>query len=144
MIWEIDHAVEARSICRWSTFLTATGISEPSLFNTYCNVRVVATTTWRRIWFSALMRSAHCRSMRRWTFNGYMALIRSTSLTRLRLCNHLLLYLCTTPAFASPDGMYLSRLPWTTNGSQARTTAMSQPMNDGRSIKIKLTPERFD
>jgi hypothetical protein len=28
------------------------------------------------------MRSAHCRSIRRWTLNGYMALIGSTSLTR--------------------------------------------------------------
>jgi hypothetical protein len=82
MIWKINHAVEARSICRWSTVLTATGISEPSLFHTCCNVRAVAATNGLRIWLSALMRAAHCRSMRRWTFNGYMALIRSTSLTR--------------------------------------------------------------
>src|ERR1700730_5174331 len=34
------------------------------------------------------MRSAHCRSTRRWTLNGYTALIRSTSLTRsyARIC----------------------------------------------------------
>jgi len=89
---------------RWSTARFATGISEPSLFNTCCNVRLVATTNWLWIWLSALMRAVHCRSMRRWTFNGYMALIRSTSLTRLRLCNHLLNYLCTIPAFASLGG----------------------------------------
>jgi len=35
-----------------------------------------------RVCFSELIRSAHCRSKRRWTLNGYMALIRATSLPR--------------------------------------------------------------
>src|SRR6266853_4824907 len=69
--------------CRRSTTaLTGTGVSEASLLNTPCNVRSVPTTIWPWICFCELMRSAHCRSMRRWTLNGYMALIRSTSLTR--------------------------------------------------------------
>src|SRR5712675_3153617 len=69
--------------CRRSTTaLTGTGVSEASLLNTPCNVLSVPTTIWPWICVSELMRSAHCRSMRRWTLNGYMALIRSTSLTR--------------------------------------------------------------
>src|ERR1700722_9846533 len=48
-----------RSSCRRSTtVLTGSGLSAPSLLNTLC------------------------RSMRRWTLNGYLAHIRSTSLTR--------------------------------------------------------------
>jgi hypothetical protein len=65
---------------RSTAALTRTGISEQSLLNTRCNV--LPTTTWPRICLSELIRSAHCCSMRRWTLNGYMALIRSTSLTR--------------------------------------------------------------
>jgi hypothetical protein len=52
------------------------------LLNTRCNVLSVSTTIWPWICLSELMRSAHCRSIRRWTLNGYMALIGSTSLTR--------------------------------------------------------------
>src|SRR6266852_2965428 len=62
--------------CRRSTTaLTGTGVSEASLLNTPCNVLSVPTTIWPWICVSELMRSAHCRSMRRWTLNGYMALI---------------------------------------------------------------------
>jgi hypothetical protein len=61
---------------------TGTEISESSLLNTPCNVLSVPTTIWSWIRLSELIRSAHCRSMRRWTLSGYMALIRSSSLTR--------------------------------------------------------------
>src|ERR1700680_3277031 len=71
------------SSCPGSTIaLTGIEISEPSLLNTRCNVLSVPTTIWPWICLSELMRSAHCRSMRRWTLNGYIALIGSTSLTR--------------------------------------------------------------
>ena len=70
---------------RSTTALTGTGVSEASLLNTPCNVLSVPTTIWPWICVSELMRSAHCRSMRRWTLNGYTALIWSTSLTR---CMH--------------------------------------------------------
>jgi len=70
---------------RSTTVLTWAGMSEPSLLNTRYNVRSVATTIWPGICLADLMRSAHCRSMRRWTLNGYTALIGSTSLTR---CMH--------------------------------------------------------
>jgi|SRR6185437_1545351 len=98
-----------RLIFRWSTVLTATGSSEPSYSTTCFNVRVVATTNWLRIWLRALMRAAHCSSMRRWMFKGYMALIRSTSLTRPTSPTPSQ-HLCTNFAFASPDGSSL-RLP---------------------------------
>jgi hypothetical protein len=39
-------------------------------------------TTPRKNMPSNSLRSAHCRLMRGWTLNGYMALIRPTSLTR--------------------------------------------------------------
>src|ERR1700730_12754217 len=67
---------------RCTTVPTGTGIGEPLLLNTRCNFRSAPTTIWPSICLSELIRSAHCRSMRRWTLNGYMALIRSTSLTR--------------------------------------------------------------
>jgi hypothetical protein len=70
-----------RSGCRRSA-IAGTGIGESSLLNARCNVLAVPTTMWLWICLSELMRSAHCRSMRRWMLNGYMALIRSTSLTR--------------------------------------------------------------
>jgi hypothetical protein len=75
-----------RSSRRRSTaVLTGAGISEPSLLNARCNVGSVATTILPSSCLADLMRSAHCRSMRRWTLNGYTALIGSTSLTR---CMH--------------------------------------------------------
>jgi hypothetical protein len=64
---------------RSTTVLTWAGISEPSLLNTRCNIRSVATTSWP---LSILKRSAHLRTGRRRTLNGYLELIRSTSLTR--------------------------------------------------------------
>jgi hypothetical protein len=64
---------------RSTTVLTGAGISEPSLLNTRCNILSVATTSWPR---SVLKRSAHLRTGRRRTLNGYLELIRSTSLTR--------------------------------------------------------------
>ena len=80
MIWKINHVVETS--CRRSTIaLTGTATSDSSL-NTRCNVGLVPVTIWPWICLCELTRSAHCRSMRRWTLNGYMALIRSTSLTR--------------------------------------------------------------
>src|SRR6185437_16991313 len=62
--------------------LFGTGTGELPSLNTCCNVRSVATKTRPWIYPSDLMRSAQRRSMRRWTLSGYMALIRSTSLTR--------------------------------------------------------------
>jgi hypothetical protein len=80
---DLENQSRGRSSCRRSTaLLTGTGISGPPLLNTRCNVLSVPTTIWPWICLSELMRSAHCRSMRRWTLDGYMALIRSTSLTR--------------------------------------------------------------
>jgi hypothetical protein len=75
--------VETAQSCRRSTTaLIGTGISEPSFLKTRCNVLSVPTAIWLWICLSDLIRSAHCCSMRRWTLNGYIALIRSTSLTR--------------------------------------------------------------
>ena len=75
--------IRDRSSCRRSAIvLTGTGITESSLLNTRCDALSVPATIWPRVCLSELMRSAHCRSMRRWMLNGYMALIRSTSLTR--------------------------------------------------------------
>jgi hypothetical protein len=83
MIWKINHVVETAQSCRWSTTaLIGTGIIEPSFLKTRCNVLSVPTAIWPWICLSDLIRSAHCCSMRRWTLNGYIALIRSTSLTR--------------------------------------------------------------
>src|ERR1700686_5938957 len=82
MIWKINHVVETDQVVSGPRpFVLELGITETSLLNTRCNVCSVPTTISPRICLSDLMRSAHCRSMRRWTLNGYMALIRSTSLT---------------------------------------------------------------
>jgi hypothetical protein len=83
MIWKINHAAN-RSGCRWSTAtaLGRPGISEPSLVNLRCNIVSVPATTWFWSCLRDSMRSAHCRSMRRWTLNEYVALIGSTSLPR--------------------------------------------------------------
>ena len=72
-----------RSSCGRSMIAVAgAGIGEPSWSKPRRNGVSVPTTIWPWICLRELMRSAHCRSMRRWTLNGYMALIRSTSLTR--------------------------------------------------------------
>src|SRR5258708_37909294 len=89
---------------RLTTVLTGTGSSEPLLLNTRCNVRSVATTI-RPL--SDLKRSAHCRSTRRWTLNGYLALIRSTSLTRFCFIDRLTHYLSANFRFASHRVMAL-------------------------------------
>jgi hypothetical protein len=86
MIWKINHVVGGRETlsCRRSTTaLTGSGMSEPSLLNTRCNVLSVPTI-WPSICVSELMRSAHRSSTRRWKLNGYVALIRTASLTRSR------------------------------------------------------------
>src|ERR1039458_2430646 len=81
----VDYDLENQSLgrdwlsCRRSMIA---GISESALLNTRCNVLSVPITIWPRMCLSELMRSAHCRSMQRWTLNGYMTLIRPTSLTR--------------------------------------------------------------
>ena len=80
---------DCSSRLRSANLLIGTGISEPSLLNTCCNVRSVATKTRPWICPSDLMRSAQRCSMRRWTLSGYMALIRSTSLTRSKVRLHL-------------------------------------------------------
>jgi hypothetical protein len=80
--WENQSCGRDRSSRRWSrTVLTGAGMSEPSSLNTRCAARSVATTFWTWICLGDLMRSAHCRSTRRWKLNGYTALIGSTSLT---------------------------------------------------------------
>jgi hypothetical protein len=91
---------------RSTTVLTATGINELSLLKARSNVRSVAATIWPWSFLSDLMRSAHCRSMRRWTLRGYMALITfnlADALLRYfvaRLMHHL----STGFVFTSPAG----------------------------------------
>jgi hypothetical protein len=58
------------------------GVGESSLLTPRRNGRSVPTPIWSWICLRDLRRSAHCRSTRWWTLNGYIALIRSTSLTR--------------------------------------------------------------
>jgi hypothetical protein len=65
-----------------TTILTGIGISKPSWLIADCNFRFAATTTWPPIRLNNLMRSAHCRSVRRRKLKGFNVLIRSTSLTR--------------------------------------------------------------
>src|SRR6185295_15374540 len=62
---------------RFTLALTGTGIIESSLVSKPRNVCSVPTT----ICVSELTHSDHCRSMKRWTLNRRLALIRSTSLT---------------------------------------------------------------
>jgi hypothetical protein len=71
-----------RSSCRSMIAVAGAGIGESSSLKPRRNGLAVPSTIWPWICLRELMRSAHCRSMRRWTLNGYIALIRSTSLTR--------------------------------------------------------------
>jgi hypothetical protein len=64
-----------------ATILILTGIGSSKAL---CNVRSAASTMRARICLRDSMRSAHCLSTRRWTLNGYMAVIRATPLTPLR------------------------------------------------------------
>jgi hypothetical protein len=64
-----------------ATILILTGIGSSKAL---CNVRSAASTMRARICLRDSMRSAHCLSTRRWTLNGYIAVIRATPLTPLR------------------------------------------------------------
>jgi hypothetical protein len=61
-----------------ATILILTGIGSSKAL---CNVRSAASTMRARICLRDSVRSAHCLSTRRWTLNGYMAVIRATPLT---------------------------------------------------------------
>src|ERR1039458_6621126 len=105
----VDYDLENQSLgrdwlsCRRSMIA---GISESALLSTRCNVLSVPITIWPRMCLSELMRSAHCRSTQRWTLNGYMTLIRPTSLdTLLRLGSGSVAHLHEALGLSSTDGV---------------------------------------
>jgi hypothetical protein len=64
--YDLENQSRGRnSSSRRPTVLTETGISDPSLLNSCCKVRLVATTNRPWIFLSDLMRSDTAFSMRR-------------------------------------------------------------------------------